>query len=94
MAVAAAGHLALPIMLGALCEEGEAQLLGEARALYEHHDRDAGDTILMAFRAENWTKVSHPWPSGRTPEQEYLPVPACGRCGVVYCEIQTWFWLA
>ena len=52
------GHLALPIMLGALCEEGEAQLLGEARALYENHERDAGDTILMAFRAHNWTKVS------------------------------------
>ena len=53
----AAGHLALPIMLGALCKEGEAQLLGEARALYENHERDAGDTILMAFRADNWTKV-------------------------------------
>ncbi len=59
-----AGHLALPIMLGALCEEGEAQLLGEARALYENHERDAGDTILMAFRADNWTKVracTHWW---------------------------------
>ena len=52
------GHLALPIMLGALCVEGQAQLLGEARALYENHERDAGDTILMAFRAHNWTKVS------------------------------------
>ena len=47
-------------MLGALCEEGEAQLLGEARALYENHERDAGDTILMAFKAENWIKVPVP----------------------------------
>ena len=60
MAAAAPGHLALPIMLGVLCEEGEAQLLGEARKLYEQHDRDAGDTILVAFRAENWTKVPFP----------------------------------
>jgi len=47
----------LPIMLAALCEEGEAHLLEDARALYEHHERDAGDTILMAFKAGNWTKV-------------------------------------
>lgn len=52
------GHLALPIMLGTLCGEGAAELMGEARALYEHHERDAGDTILMAFKAENWTKVT------------------------------------
>ncbi len=44
-------------MLAALCEEGEAHLLEDARALYEHHERDAGDTILMAFKAGNWTKV-------------------------------------
>ena len=44
-------------MLGTLCQEGVAELLGDARALYEQHERDAGDTILMAFRAENWTKV-------------------------------------
>lgn len=48
----------LPIMLAALCEEGEAHLLEDARALYEHHERDAGDTILMAFKAGNWTKVT------------------------------------
>ena len=51
------GHLALPIMLATLCEEGVAHLMGDARALYEHHERDAGDTILCAFKAGNWTKV-------------------------------------
>ena len=45
-------------MLGTLCEEGVAHLMGDARALYEHHERDAGDTILCAFKAGNWTKVS------------------------------------
>jgi hypothetical protein len=44
-------------MLGTLCQEGVAELMGDARALYEQHERDAGETILMAFRAENWTKV-------------------------------------
>lgn len=44
-------------MLGTLCQEGVAELMGDARTLYEQHERDAGDTILMAFKAENWTKV-------------------------------------
>ena len=34
--------------------------MGDARALYEHHERDAGDTILCAFKAGNWTKVVAP----------------------------------
>ena len=55
-----AGHLALPVMQATLCEEGVAHLMGDARALYEHHERDAGDTILCAFKAGNWTKVVAP----------------------------------
>jgi hypothetical protein len=47
-------------MLGTLCQEGVAELMGDMRALYEQHERDAGDTILMAFKAENWTKVRSP----------------------------------
>ena len=47
-------------MLATLCEEGVAHLMGDARALYEHHERDAGDTILCAFKAGSWTKVVAP----------------------------------
>jgi len=52
-----AGHWLLPLLLSGLCGTEAAQLLHESRKLYEDHARDAGDSMLMAMQAQNYTKV-------------------------------------
>lgn len=52
-----AGQWLLPALLGALRSDLTMDLLGHWQRLYEDHARDAGDTVLAAFQAGNFTKV-------------------------------------
>lgn len=48
----------LPALLGSGSEDQAASLLEDMLNLYSDHERDAGDTLMMAFEAGSWTKVS------------------------------------
>ena len=52
-----AGHHMLPVALG--CQDAPTldRLLTETILLHEDHDRDAGDTLMMAFDRGTFTKV-------------------------------------
>ena len=52
-----AGHVLLPGLLGAGSEDEAASLLDDMLRLYSDHERDAGDTLMMAYEAGSWTKV-------------------------------------
>lgn len=56
---ATAGHVLLPGLLGAGSEDEAASLLDDMLRLYSDHERDAGDTLMMAYEAGSWTKVTH-----------------------------------
>lgn len=51
------GHHMLPVALG--CQDAPTldRLLTETVLLHEDHDRDAGDTLMMAFDRGTFTKV-------------------------------------
>ena len=53
-----AGHHMLPVALG--CQDAPTldRLVSETILLHEDHDRDAGDTLIMAFDRGTFTKVS------------------------------------
>jgi len=51
------GHHMLPVALG--CQDAPTldRLVSETTLLHEDHDRDAGDTLIMAFDRGTFTKV-------------------------------------
>ncbi|KAK9867602.1 hypothetical protein WJX84_007687 [Apatococcus fuscideae] len=51
------GHVLLPGLLGAGSSDEAASLLEDMLSLYSDHERDAGDTLMMAYEAGSWTKV-------------------------------------
>lgn len=49
----------LLVALGCQDAASSDRLLTETILLHEDHDRDAGDTIMMAFERGTFTKVCH-----------------------------------
>ena len=52
-----AGQHLLPALLGAGADKAALRLLGSMADLYSSHSRDAGDTLMLAFQAGNYTQV-------------------------------------
>ena len=59
-ALYSAGHHLLPICVALGEQEAAAQILTDTTDLHEDHGRDAGDTIMTAFQAGTYTKVTTP----------------------------------
>ncbi|KAK9835553.1 hypothetical protein WJX74_002846 [Apatococcus lobatus] len=51
------GHVLLPGLVGSGSEDEAASLLDDMLRVYSDHERDAGDTLMMAYESGSWTKV-------------------------------------
>eukprot|EP00803_Ostreobium_quekettii_P004295 evm.model.scf_292.2 EVM.evm.TU.scf_292.2 scf_292:7318-20147(-) len=52
-----ASHFSLPVLLSNCCHKEASELVLEMLALFQGHQRDAGETLLMAYQKGTYTKV-------------------------------------